>query len=87
MCVFDLRIFGHTSLQKIINIEKIVRITMRNSAICDFRMCLSKSQCSMGILFSFYAILSLHSAFRNVTPRIEGPVFILLKCVLTLSAP
>ena len=33
---------------------------------------------SMGILFSIYAILCLHSAFRNVTPRInENALYIL----------
>ena len=37
MRVFNLGVFGCTHLRKIINIKKIVRFTMRNSVICDFR--------------------------------------------------
>ena len=42
------------------------------SDIRDFRASVSGSRPSMGILFSFYAILCLRGAFRNVTPCING---------------
>ena len=53
ICTFDLRVFGYTRLREIINIEKIVRFTRSNSVTRDFRACSSKSQHSMGTLFSF----------------------------------
>ena len=34
--MFDLGVFVHTHLRKII-VKKIVRFTVRNSVICDFR--------------------------------------------------
>ena len=71
VCVFNLRVFGYTRLRKIINIEKIVQFAMQNSVIHDFRARSSGSQLSMGMSFSFYAILGLHGAFRNITPCIS----------------
>ena len=65
--------------------EKIVRFTTRKSSytVQDFQVC-SRENCSIydaeiswtrfsgnaRAKFSFYAILSLHGAFRNLTPRI-----------------
>ena len=80
--MFGLRGFRFMRLGKIINIKKIVRFTMctqvyavfghvkakvvrfmtRNSVIHDFLAC------SSGIFF--LCDFSLHSTFRNVTPRI-----------------
>ena len=46
--------------------KKIVLFTKRKSVIHDFR----ERSCEIAKLFSFYLILGLHGAFRNVTPRI-----------------
>ena len=83
MRVFDLHVFGRARRRKIINIKKIVPFMMRNSIgpIHDFRARSSESRCCMGILFSFYMILGLHGAFRNVTLRIsEKALYFLYFC-------
>ena len=48
-------------------LDKFVQFTMCNSDTHNFQARLSGNRCSMGILFYFYAILRLHSAFRKIT--------------------
>ena len=69
--MFDFRIFGYARLRKIINTKKIVRFCDAESVIRDFQALSSESQRSVGILFSFYVVLGLHDAFRNITPLIS----------------
>ena len=56
------------------------------SVICDFRARSSESRILVGKLFSFYDILGLHSAFRNVTPHINEKalvhIFVLCEVIL-----
>ena len=82
--------FDYTRLRKIINIKKIVRFTMRKSAFARFfwlaqekivQFMMRKSVIHDFRAHSSYAILGLHGAFKNVTPRInwELPVYKKLK--------
>ena len=67
--VLGLHGFGYTRLRKIINITKIVRFDAEISYM-QFSGVLKQNCIHTEKLFSFYTILGLHGAFRNVIPRI-----------------
>ena len=68
--VFGLHGFGYAHLRRIFNIKKIVRFMTWESVIHAFQERSSESRIRMEKLCSFYTVLGLHGAFRNVTVSI-----------------
>ena len=53
-------------------VKKNCSIYDTESVVHDFQVCSSESRVLIEKLFSFYAILCLHGAFRNITRRIRA---------------
>ena len=71
---------------KAYRIDEYCSIYDEESVICNFRGRSSKSCVLMEKLFSFYAIHGLHSAFRDVAPRMnEALVYFSFIKILLIS--